>query len=393
MFDLIAGVLSWLYEVASGQNLGIAIVLLTLVVMVVMTPLTLSGTKSMIKMQRLQPELRKIQQKYKDDREKMNAEMMAFYQANNLNPVGGCLPLFFQLPVFLVLYRVLQGLTRRQVTLGIPVGASTGPASGVEGTVPTVDQLDVTRNFNPQYLDDSSELFSDLSGQDEIPFFFDLFDLSQSPLDAVRESVIGGLPYVVLILVVLVTSLYQQRQIQGRSSGASINPQQQALMKIMPWFLPVISLSLQSALILYFVVSNLYRIGQQAYITRALYGPGGEEIVPARVVEDDAPKKKGKKTGGAKADNARTDKAKTDNAPTSSAKKKNTNQGSRNRRTQQRRNGQAAAGGSAGTGDKTPTGGRRGAGAGRPTSRTTPPSSSRTGGGSTRSAKNRKKKR
>ena len=66
----------------------------------------------MIQMQRLQPEMRKLQLKYKDDRQKLNEELMAFYKENNLNPLGGCLPLLLQTPVFIILFNVIRGLTR-----------------------------------------------------------------------------------------------------------------------------------------------------------------------------------------------------------------------------------------------------------------------------------------
>ena len=95
-----------------GGSYGIAIMLLTLTVMILLMPLTLRATRSTIKMQHMQPELKRLQKEYKDDREKMNAELMKLYQENGINPVGGCLPMLAQLPVFLVLFRVLQGLTR-----------------------------------------------------------------------------------------------------------------------------------------------------------------------------------------------------------------------------------------------------------------------------------------
>ena len=110
MFDLIAAVLSWFYGLVPSY--GFAIIMLTLVVMVIVTPLTLKGTRSMIKMQHLQPEMKKIQTRYKGDREAMNKEMMAFYQANNINPMGGCLPLLIQAPVFMVLYAESYPSTR-----------------------------------------------------------------------------------------------------------------------------------------------------------------------------------------------------------------------------------------------------------------------------------------
>jgi len=120
MFDVIAAVLAWFYSLV--PSFGLAITLLTVVVMVVVTPLTLKGTRSMIKMQHLQPEMKKIQTRFKGDREAMNKEMMAFYQANGINPMGGCLPLFVQAPVFMVLYQVLRGMTRRLSDIGENIG-------------------------------------------------------------------------------------------------------------------------------------------------------------------------------------------------------------------------------------------------------------------------------
>ena len=399
MFDLIAGILAWIYEVVG--NLGISIILLTLVVMVVMTPLTLSGTKSMIKMQRLQPEIRKIQQKHKSDREKMNAEMMAFYQENNVNPVGGCLPLFFQLPVFLVLYRVLQGLTRRQVLDGGWVGSATDVAQASGAGVTAPQDLGVVRNFNPQYLDESSELFVDLSNESEIPFFFDAFDLSLSPLDALRDSLVNGVPYLLLLILVLVTSLYQQRQIQGRNPNAMANPQQAALMKIMPWFLPVISFSLQTALVLYFITSNLYRIGQQAYITRALYGEKAEAAAAAAAIIDaestkTPPKGTGKgKNGGRDSGEGAGPKAKSKKQAASKppAKAENKAENKAGNKAENRAGNKAKKKPPSSATSTSDRGGRRGAGAGRPAPRGTPSPSSRTGGNQSRPAKNRKKKR
>ncbi|MCS5685039.1 MAG: YidC/Oxa1 family membrane protein insertase, partial [Acidimicrobiales bacterium] len=110
-------------------------------------------------------------------------------------------------------------------------------------------------------------------------------DLSRSATSALSESVVATLPYALLILVVGVSSWFQQRQIRGRNPDAAVNPQMQMMMKVMPFFLPIISFQLDASLVVYFVVSNLYRIGQQAYITRSLYGPNAEAtpvVVPKK---------------------------------------------------------------------------------------------------------------
>src|SRR4051794_13725857 len=108
-FAPFANLLAFFYEI--WPSYGGAIALMTLAVMVVLTPLTLKGTRSMMVLQALQPEMKKIQAQYKDDRQKLNEELLKFYKENNINPLGGCLPLLVQLPVFIILYNVLRGLT------------------------------------------------------------------------------------------------------------------------------------------------------------------------------------------------------------------------------------------------------------------------------------------
>ena len=280
MFDLIAAVLSWFYGLVPSY--GFAIIMLTLVVMAIVTPLTLKGTRSMIKMQHLQPEMKKIQTRHKGDREAMNKEMMAFYQANNINPMGGCLPLLIQAPVFMVLYNVLRGMTRRLSDIGDSAGWVAGRLVGGSEAVLTGASDDL-QAFHPAYVARSSDLFADLAGETEMLFLG--FDLSRSASTAFSQSIGAALPYIFLILIVFASSWFQQRQIRGRNPDATVNPQQQMLMKVMPFFLPVISFNLDAALVMYFVVSNLYRIAQQAYITRTLYGPGrdqAEVIVPSK---------------------------------------------------------------------------------------------------------------
>ena len=263
MFDLLANLLSWFYDF--WPSYGMSITLLTLVIMVILTPLTLKQTRSMIKIQHVQPELKKIQNKYKNDKERMNKEVMAFYQANNVNPLSGCLPLFVQAPVFLVLYNVIRGLTRRLSNIGEHTGWVVGRFNQ-EISVPP-ERLEV---FYPDYIDHQSALFNDLSREKEMVSWG--VDLARSASDALSDGFITSVPYFILILLVFVSSWYQQKQIRGRNQQVAISPQQQMIFKVMPFFLPVISFSFDAALVVYFVVSNLYRIIQQGYITRKFYG-------------------------------------------------------------------------------------------------------------------------
>src|SRR3954452_19129533 len=113
MFDAIAkpmaSALALFYELI--PNYGIAIVLLTVAVMLALTPFTVKSTRSMLAMQRLQPELKRLQAQHKNDRQALNEAMMSFYKEHNVNPLSGCLPLILQMPVFFGLYEAIRGLT------------------------------------------------------------------------------------------------------------------------------------------------------------------------------------------------------------------------------------------------------------------------------------------
>ncbi|MGD9753613.1 MAG: YidC/Oxa1 family membrane protein insertase, partial [Acidimicrobiia bacterium] len=155
VFEGLAWLLAFFYDLTSSY--GVSIILLTLVVMAVVTPLTLKGTKSMMAMQRLQPEMRRIQQECAGDRQRLNEEMLKFYRENDINPMGSCLPMLIQMPIFLVLFRVVQGLTR--VT--------------ADGT------------FDPKYVSQTSALYNSLKGQTEMLFLG--FDLEKCPKDSLLD--------------------------------------------------------------------------------------------------------------------------------------------------------------------------------------------------------------
>ncbi len=308
IFDSIAGLVAWFYSI--WPSYGMSVAFLTLAVMVFVTPLTLKSTKSMLQMQRLQPELKAIQNRYKDDRQKMNEELMKFYQENGINPLGGCLPMLIQMPVFLVLFRVVQGLTRRATDVGQQFGWTAGGGTGAT-TIPSTERV-----FDPDNVSVTSDLFKSLHSHTEMVSWG--IDLSRSAQQVMRDSIVDALPYFVLIAIVLVSSIYQQRQIQGRNTGAQVNPQQQMIMKIMPFMLPVFSFTMPAALVVYFVISNLYRIGQQGYITHSLYS--GEESLGAQVAKQRKSESGGKESG-AKETKGRAQEAKPGRGGASTGKK------------------------------------------------------------------------
>ena len=106
MLDPIKNAIGWLLSslyALPPHNLGIAIIMMTAVVMLLMMPLTAKQVRSMVAMQKLQPEIKKLQNAYKDDRQKQSEEVMKFYKENQINPLAGCLPLVIQFPVWIAL--------------------------------------------------------------------------------------------------------------------------------------------------------------------------------------------------------------------------------------------------------------------------------------------------
>src|SRR5210317_1454049 len=157
IFEVPASVLNWLYT-WTGSYL-VAVSLSAFIVMAIVTPLTLKSTKGMLEMQRLAPEMRRLQQQYKTDRQKLNEEMMKLYQAHKVNPMASCLPLLAQTPVFIVMFRILHDATYT------PTGGNEAIARAVLASVGAQDQ---TIGFLPRYLSTSSEMYLSLVRQTEM---------------------------------------------------------------------------------------------------------------------------------------------------------------------------------------------------------------------------------
>ncbi len=262
MFDLIARVLAWFYDFSGSY--AIAIVLLTFLIMLILTPLTLKGTRSMMRIQQLQPELKRIQAQHKGDRQKINEATMALYQQHGANPLAGCLPTLVQLPVFIVLYRVINGMTKMGGD-GIP---------------------------NPSYLKKESALYQDLVADNGEMVSFGI-DLSEAAKDVIQANFVDGLPYLALVAITFVLSFLQQAQMKAhRGDAAAQNPQMEMLMKIMPYMLPIFAFLVQAALGVYFIASSLYRIAQQSFIHKTMK-PVTTDATPieAELIEEEAPTK------------------------------------------------------------------------------------------------------
>ncbi|HPR82951.1 MAG TPA: membrane protein insertase YidC [Pontiellaceae bacterium] len=125
------------------RNYGVAIMLLTVIVRIIFWPITHKGTESMRKMQALQPQLKEIREKFKDNPQRMQQEIMAFYKENKVNPMGGCLPMLIQIPVFIALFVVLRSAVELRFSKFLWIRDLSEPENLFAGMIPVVGSLNI----------------------------------------------------------------------------------------------------------------------------------------------------------------------------------------------------------------------------------------------------------
>jgi YidC/Oxa1 family membrane protein insertase len=217
--------------VLGSQSYWFSIVLLTISVRILLIPLTVKQVRSTRVMSELAPEIKKLQAKHKNDRQKLNEEMMALYKERGFNPMAGCWPLLAQMPFFFALYQVIIA-----DTIGF--------------------------NNEPNILRDKTffgvpleQHWWDLAGWDKI------FSAA-------------GMTILLLTTVMSLTTYISQRQLMSRQA-AQVNPQQQMLMRIMPLMFFVFAVNVPLALIIYWVTTNFWSVGQQYMLLRTAPQPAG----------------------------------------------------------------------------------------------------------------------
>ena len=239
-FELPARLLAWFYSFT--HNYILAISLIALLVMLITAPLVLKSTKGMLEMQKLQPQMKKLQAEHRNDRQKLNEEMMKLYQEHKVNPLASCLPLLLQMPVFFIMFRVLHGLTNK----------------GPDGT------------FAPLYLNKSSELYQSLVGETKMMSWG--LDLSRRPYSVISESFTQGLIYAMLVLALGILYFVQQKMVASRAAvSPSVSPMQQKLMQYLPVVFAVFMGFYLTGLVIYYMAQAVFRIGLNLYITRRFY--------------------------------------------------------------------------------------------------------------------------
>jgi len=323
--DLIATVQPWqwllngfgwclaqIYSVV--PNYALAIIILTVLIRLVLLPFGFKQIKSMQHMQALQPELKGLQKKYKNNKQKLQEEQMKLYREAGVNPLGGCLPLLLTLPFLFAMYAVIRPplLTPNtgpdgQVATYQVVNNHLPQDSTLFYNVLTHNDLNVA-GVNLQCSLSTSGTQAELRDTEKQPIQSGLpivgadgqpipNALSQSTLDCGTKKFPDAIPYVLLLALMLLSAIFMQRQMSKANPQAAQAGPQAALMKYMPLIYVVWGWAFPAGLILYWTTANGIQIAQQTVMLRAGHiGPDALERAKAeqrRRQEEGGPKKKG----------------------------------------------------------------------------------------------------
>lgn len=253
---ILGNILSFFYDLL--PNYGVAIIGLTIVVNLLVFPLTLKQVRSTRAMQEIQPEMERIRREHKGDQETMNQKVMELYRERGVSPFGCVLPLLVQMPVWFALFQVLRN-----------------PANS---------------------LPSDSRLLEAATSAGALSFL--TMDLDLAPSEVVGTQglfAVETIPYLLLVGFVILTGYLQQKLLSPPKQGGASNPQAEAVQrmtKILPLMFGVISYIWPSGLNLYFATSNLFRTGQQLLIFKidGRPGPPPDGGKPATKEPDDGTK-------------------------------------------------------------------------------------------------------
>jgi len=239
LIDVANGVLQFFHD-SAGLSWGMSIIALTVCTRALLIPLTYRQLKGMRALQALQPQIKEIQAKYKNDRQRMQQEMMRFYQENKVNPFASCIPLIAQLPVFITLFYVLRH------ELPSDIGCEAGHCGS------------------------------------EASFFF-INDLTAKA---------HGAELITLLVLYVGTQL-----VSGLIMSVTADKSQRMMMALLPFIFVPFVINFPAGLVLYWITTNFWTIGQQYVIQRVIPAPvaATPEAIAAAKPPPPPPKKKKKR--------------------------------------------------------------------------------------------------
>ncbi len=294
MFEfLITRPLGWIIEQIYNlvSNYGLSIIIFTIIVKLILLPLNVKSQKAMKKQQKIQPILAELQEKYKNDQQKLQTEMMKLYKENNISMTGGCLPMLIQFPILIGLYQVIQkplsfilgvnwaeaDVINKVYSLQdkiVELGADIGNLSNY-----TMEQL---ANMSQIQLSNWASIVNGATDPWVINFDFLNLDLSQTPsavFDYIMKTDFTSNPAIfglLLIPALAVLSQWASMKLTQKQTGQSTQGDSQAaqMSKSMNMMMPIMTLfftfTLPSGMGLYWIVSSLMQIVQQLLLNKII---------------------------------------------------------------------------------------------------------------------------
>ena len=263
-------VLRFIYNLVN--NYGLAIILFSIVIKLLLFPLSIKQYKSTAAMKKIQTELTKLQKKYGNDKEKLQKEQMALYEKYGINPMAGCLPTLIQMPILFALYRVI--MMPLTYISGISEDKVTAVAEALKLDVKTLaaNQIKLTEMLNNS---DTLEKVKDIIPSfSQIDFNFLGLNLSETPHFGVPKSAAEAALWIIPILAG-VTSLLSSIAMNKMSGMPQGSEQQSSQMKAMTYMMPLMSVYfcfiLPAGMGIYWIINNVIAIAQQFVLNKLMF--------------------------------------------------------------------------------------------------------------------------
>ena len=260
LIDVFESVLTFFHD-SIGLTWGVSIIALTIVVRAAILPLTLRQMKSMRRLQTLSPKIKELQAKYKGDKQRQNEEMMKFYKENQVNPLGSCLPLLLQLPVFISLFYMLRLDLKKDICPPIVNYIAQQRPSGGLGAV------SCTNGTNGQGVPKGAEVsftqWLHLPAQANTPKHFDTGFLFIPDLTAKATGA---------VLITLIVLYVGTQLASSLLMSITTDKTQRLIFMALPFFFVIFIINFPAGLLVYWITTNTWTILQQ-YIIRRTVGP------------------------------------------------------------------------------------------------------------------------
>lgn len=270
LLDGLGWVLARIYDVI--PNYGVTIIVLTIVIRLVLLPLGIKQIRSMQHMQLIQPKVKQIQQKYRQDKARQQEEIMKLYKEYGVNPFSGCWPVLLQFPILIAMYSVVR---HPQHPIHIPEGTRLYQAIQRQIPQPITSLDEIPQEPGPSggtsFLRMNLLCSATQAGNPNAQLGDSTMVEGRKVLYPVNcgDSPVDRVPYYAFAALMFATTYLQQRQMQKASPPGTASQQQQALLKVMPLMFGVFGVFFPAGLVLYWTTSNVWQIGQQYFMLRS----------------------------------------------------------------------------------------------------------------------------